>query len=826
MALDPADIPADAPADAVMASAAEVQAVAVWAAGAFAGIRAPAAAPRVGVELRHQDHSVLRFGQSILQAPIQIGSRTFSRGLGTHANSEIVVTVPAGARTFRAVVGLDNNPDTRKGKGSVQFIVECGGKEAVRTGTLRCGDEPAPVNVPIPEGARQIILKVDATPDGTGWDHADWADAQVVLADGSALWLDDQPQAPLLSRPEPPLSFVYDGNPSAKFLPTWARTVETKDSQAAIERRVHWSDPKTRLRLTAVVTTYKRYPAVDWVLHFENQGEDDTPILQDIQALDVSLATGKGQAALHGIAGDDCSEGSFLPFEKPLPEGASHRMAPNGGRSSNGAFPFFNYAFKGQGILTAIGWSGQWAASLERAPTGATRPRAGMERTRLRLRPGESIRSPRILLLAWQGDRQAAHNRFRRLLLHHYAPQDDGRPMAMPVFWQGYDRYRTHPRWGSEAGQLHAAQAAHDAGADYLWLDAAWFPGDFPNGVGNWFCKPKEFPRGLEPVSDACHRMGMKFILWFEPERVAAGSQIARERPEFVFGGAKGGLFKLNDPAARRWLTDLLLERMAAYGVDWYRNDFNIDPLPFWRANDAPDRQGMTEIRYVEGHYAMWDEFRARRPGLHIDNCASGGRRIDLETVMRAVPNWQSDTACVPGRADWDQAQHHGLSLYIPFHQSCGWAPDAYTFRSAAGAGAITQFAFLDEGYSLAEARAAIAEAKANQRYWYGDFYPLTPCTTAADQILAYQFHRADLDAGIVLGFRREACNVFGLNVDLGGIDPEGAYIVEAIDEARKSTVRTLSGREMATDFQLVIPTRRSSVVVRYRPAKPRRRDR
>ncbi len=41
----------------------------------------------------------------------------------------------------------------------------------------------------------------------------------------------------------------------------------------------------------------------------------------------------------------------------------------------------------------------------------------------------------------------------------------------------------------------------------------------------------------------------------------------------------------------------------------------------------------MTEIRYVEGHYAMWDELRARHPGLWIDNCASGGRRIDLETL-------------------------------------------------------------------------------------------------------------------------------------------------------------------------------------------------
>ena len=89
---------------------------------------------------------------------------------------------------------------------------------------------------------------------------------------------------------------------------------------------------------------------------------------------------------------------------------------------------------------------------------------------------------------------------------------------------------------------------------------------------------------------------------------MAKGTQIANEHPEFVHGGAAGGLFKLDDPVARRWMTDLLLKRIEEYGLDWYRNDFNMDPLETWRHNDAPDRQGMTEIRYVEGLYAMWDE--------------------------------------------------------------------------------------------------------------------------------------------------------------------------------------------------------------------------
>ena len=637
----------------------------------------------------------------------------------------------------------------------------------------------------------------------------------------AAAFLGPKAEAPAATflKAEPPFSFSYGGQVSVGFLAAWPRTVETKELKDRTVHTVCWTDPKTRLAVSATVSIFKRYPAVEWLLRFENQGNADTPLIENIQALDTVVGTlpDKRPATLHRIAGDDCSERSFMPIETPLPAGQTIRLAPNGGRSSNGTFPFFNLECEGRGLLTAIGWSGQWAAALERGPAGPTHLRAGMERTRLLLHPGEKIRSPRILLMAWRNGRTAAHNRFRRLMLFHYVPQENGRPAAMPVFWQGYDRYNARSDWASEAGQLHAAQLAAKAGCDFLWLDAAWFPGNFPNGVGNWTPKPKEFPRGLKPVGDECHRLGLKFIVWFEPERVAAGSQIAREHPEFVFGGEKGGLFKLSDPAARQWLTDLLNQRITEFGMDWYRNDFNMDPLPSWRAADAPDRQGMTEIRYVEGHYEMWDDMRARHPGLLIDNCASGGRRIDLESCMRSVPLWQSDTACSPGHPEWNQAQTYGLCLYLPFHEACAWTPDAYEMRGTCAAGAIVQFDFLDPGFSIERAREAVEEAKANRKYWYGDFYPLTPCTVAPDQFHAIQFHRADLGEGMVLAMRRRLCNTVGIIVELQAIDPAAQYTVELVDEARQKTTRTMTGEELRTNLPLRITQKPGSLLVRYK---------
>lgn len=123
-AMEETDIPTDAPQDAVMASAAEVQEISDWASVAFDGAKPPGHEPAVRVELRRQDHSVLRFGQSCIDTPIRVGPREFAHGLGTHANSEIVLHLPPGAKSFHAFAGIDNNSDTEGKRGSAQFSIE------------------------------------------------------------------------------------------------------------------------------------------------------------------------------------------------------------------------------------------------------------------------------------------------------------------------------------------------------------------------------------------------------------------------------------------------------------------------------------------------------------------------------------------------------------------------------------------------------------------------------------------------------------------------------------------------------------------------------
>jgi alpha-galactosidase len=817
-ALTESELPTTPPRDEVMATPAQTQALQNWAYAAFVDGRATGGPP-VRIVANRQDHSVLRFGQSCIDTPLQIGARTFARGLGTHANSEITLALPPGAKSFEAFIGIDNNFDTQGKSGSAQFSVEAGGRELFHSPTLRGGGEPQALSVALPPGTGTLVLKVDGTADGLSCDQADWAEARIGLENGATAWADDDRR--IFLAPAPPFSFVYDGNAAADLLSGWSRTSEVVERGERVIHRVQWLDPKSGLRVSAQATVFSIYGAVEWLLEFENTSPRDTPLIENIQALDTRLATGYAAkpVVLRQISGDVCGERSFVPFDTPVESGRPITLAPDGGRSSNGAFPFFNVAYGHEGVIVAIGWSGQWQARLDRAPGGPTRLTAGLEKTRLKLRPGERIRSPRILVMPWQGDRLTAHQRFRRLLMFEYAPKQNGHPQRLPVALQCFDRYvGSRPEWSTEAGQRRAALATQSLGCDTHWLDAAWFPGGFPNGVGNWQCKPDSFPNGLKPISDACHSTGLNFLLWFEPERVAPGTAIAREHPDFVLGGAQGGLFKLNDLLARKWLTDLLSERIREFGLDTYRNDFNLDPLNFWRANDEPDRQGMTEIRYIEGLYAMWDELRARHPGLWIDNCASGGRRIDLETLSRSVPLWRSDTGCSPGHADWDQAQAYGVSLYLPLFTSCSWDYNAYTLRSAATGGAICQFDYLGNTFSLPAAQAALAEIKQNQKFWYGDFTPLSPYTQGSQALMAYQLHRHDLNAGIVLAFRRSDCPYPVLQTSLRGLYPDKRYRVTLIDEARHEQSKIMIGKELMGDFELRIPQKGHSLLVRYQP--------
>jgi alpha-galactosidase len=288
-------------------------------------------------------------------------------------------------------------------------------------------------------------------------------------------------------------------------------------------------------------------------------------------------------------------------------------------------------------------------------------------------------------------------------------------------------------------------------------------------------------------------------ILWFEPERVYPGTWLAENHPEWIIGGRGGGLLKIGEPECRAWITDRIDQLLTTEGIDFYRQDFNIDPLFYWRGNDADDRQGMTEIRHVEGYFAYWDELVRRHPNLWIDSCASGGRRNDLETLRRAVPILRSDWAADPSNpaADPSDQQNHvyGITFWMPFHGSGFTVPDKYLARSLmgpiVGIGVDTRREDLD--YDLV--RKLYRDVRQVQPCYLGDYYPLTPYSRNLDVWMAWQFDRPDTGEGVVQAFRRKACDRAESTFQLRELDANTRYEVTDLDDP--GATREMTGSQL-----------------------------
>ena len=154
-----------------------------------------------------------------------------------------------------------------------------------------------------------------------------------------------------------------------------------------------------------------------------------------------------------------------------------------------------------------------------------------------------------------------------------------------------------------------------------------WTNSNWAENVGNFEPDPVRFPGGMKPVADAAHAEGLKFLLWFEPERAMPGTWMydnhfdwlippPADLPADVDYMYKDGFHLVNFglPEARELLRRKISAMIAGTGIDIYRHDFNMYPLYYWRSQDEPDRQGMTEIRYVEGLYAFLNGLRRDHP--------------------------------------------------------------------------------------------------------------------------------------------------------------------------------------------------------------------
>ena len=578
----------------------------------------------------------------------------------------------------------------------------------------------------------------------------------------------------------PVFSFVYDGKPSSDFLGSWTldRTATTGEDGRVLHTITH-TDPVTGLQARIDGFRYPDFPTVEWTIYFKNTGKADTPILSDILAVDTTLNGDKGaEFALHRNKGDNCTADSFEPIHEPLPAKADLNIANTGGRPTQISFPYFNVQDGGRGFIVALSWAGQWSARFTRDEGAGLRVRAGQEKTHFLLHPGEEVRGPMVVIQFYEGTRTRAQNVWRQWMIAHNMPRPGGKLPPLPQLNACSSHQFGEMIHADRDSQIFFVDKYLERGIklDYWWMDAGWYPcdGQWPK-TGTWEVDQTRFPGGFKPITDHAHGKNVKIIVWFEPERVAGGTWLTENHPEWILGGKGGGLLNLGNHEARTWLTDHVDKLLTEQGIDLYRQDFNMDPLDAWRKNDTPDRQGITEIRHIEGYFAYWDALRQRHPDMLIDSCASGGRRNDLETLRRAVPLLRSDYIMEPVG---NQCHTWTLSEWFPFYGTGTSKTDPYMIRSILCPSQTACWDQRDDKIDYAALRGIVNEWKAFAPNYFGDYYPLTSYSLDADQWIAWQFDRPEAGEGLIQVFRRDASPFESAQLPLQGLTPAARYRV------------------------------------------------
>lgn len=599
------------------------------------------------------------------------------------------------------------------------------------------------------------------------------------------------------------------------------------------------------LKVTNIARKISKHGAYEWVNYFENTGSKPTAIISELWDCDITLPfkhedtfdstsdlavpvddatkiyapNGSTWTEYEFFCDVDLTVDRYRKFH--ILPGETKTYSASRGRSSEEQAPFFNISKQNSGYIFAIGWTGQWNAEISRGNDDITF-KSKIEDTYFRLYPSEKIRTSSIVILPYEGDFSDAQNKWRRLLKDEFCLiGKPGRPDHTPLFFGA---------WGGETTDkmMWRIDKIKESGLpiESLWVDAAWygketrasenpFQNDWIIARGDWSVSPLIHPNGMVDVAERLKKENLGFLLWFELERANPNSPLVSEHPDCFLSSEHPGankLLNLGNEKAWKIAYDIFAGYIEKFDLQVLRIDFNDGPLPYWRAEDACDRKGITEIKYITGFYRLCDAILERFPHVIIDNCASGGRRLDVEMFRRSTCLSRTDYMCNINY-DIEGVQCHTITynnwmIYSGTFSYYMW--NKYAYRSAYATSMQISY-----GIDLMNplAKEILDEYIKVRPYLTEDFYPLSEVTAKTDTWCAWQFNRPSSDDGVLQVFRRRNSDYERARYFLRGLDENKTYLFKEADGEEI----TVSGAELKNGFVVDILERESSKLYFYK---------
>jgi alpha-galactosidase len=201
------------------------------------------------------------------------------------------------------------------------------------------------------------------------------------------------------------------------------------------------------------------------------------------------------------------------------------------------------------------------------------------------------------------------------------------------------------------AKELPLIEAAAAVGCEYFVIDAGWYAElneDWWGSVGAWQPSKTRWPGGLQQVLDRIKAKGMVPGLWLEPEVIGINSPL-RDKPDAWFFQRHGKrvidhtryLLDMRNPEVRNYLNSVVDRMVGEYKVGYIKMDYNVDGLEGTEYRADSPGQGLLE--HNRALLSWLDDVLIRYPDLTIENCGSGGGRMEYAMLSHLQLQSSSD---------------------------------------------------------------------------------------------------------------------------------------------------------------------------------------
>jgi alpha-galactosidase len=296
--------------------------------------------------------------------------------------------------------------------------------------------------------------------------------------------------------------------------------------------------------------------------------------------------------------------------------------------------------------------NGSWHCEMSNTSNGSTYlylggPDAEHSQALKKLKPGESFQTVPVALGCVTGgfdNAVAALTQYRRLALLRPHPANQSCPVVFNDYMNCLFGDPTTEK------ELPLIKKAAKAGCNYFVIDAGWYAEKnetWWDAVGLWQPSKTRFaPDGMQSLLDTILKRGMIPGLWLEPEVIGINSPM-KDKPDDWFLMRNNirivdnsrFLLDFRNPEVRAYMSGVVDRMVNDYKAGYIKMDYNNT---VWGADSESGSAGQGLLEHNRAVVAWYKEIADRYPGLIIENCGSGGCRMDY--AMLSQTNIQSST--------------------------------------------------------------------------------------------------------------------------------------------------------------------------------------